>query len=246
MVREPFYYGTTKKLIVGFASCFENIQYVDGFGNTIVVPIHYSPKEKFVEIVQANPDFDNTSFDITLPQMGFELTNIKFAEGRHTNPLSKIHDVDSSHEEYMFNRVPYDFQFSLYIASRRFEDSLKIVEQIVPFFTPELTISINDMEDFSLQTNIPIILNDATFNIDYEGSFNSKRIITWTLDFTVKGYLYSNTRAANRIKQAILELHNEDYDRYFTQYTATVDPITATPSEPHTIVETTQTVLNNV
>lgn len=246
MVRDIFYYGTTKKLIVGFASCFENMKYIDGHGQTILVPIHYSPKEKFVELIQTNPDFDNTNYDITLPQMGFEVTSIKFASNRHLNPLSKIHDVDSHNDEFMFNRVPYDFQFSLYIAARRFEDSLKIVEQIVPFFTPELTITINDKEDFSMQTNVPIILNDATFNIDYEGSFNTKRTITWTLDFTVKGYLYSNVRAAERIKQSIVELHNEDYDRYFTQYTASVEPRTATPSDAHTIVETTETVLNDV
>lgn len=246
MVRDIFYYGTTKKLIVGFASCFENMQYIDGHGQTIEVPIHYSPKEKFVELITTVPDFDNTSYDTTLPLMGFEITSIKFAPERHLNPLSKIHDVSSTRDEYMFNRVPYDYQFSLYIAARRFEDSLKIVEQIIPFFTPELTIAINDKEDFSMQTNVPIVLNDATFNIDYEGSFNTKRTITWTLDFTVKGYLYSNVRAAERIKQSIVELYNTDYDRYFDQYTATVEPRTATPTDPHTIVETSTTVVNNV
>jgi len=246
MVRNIFYYGTTKKIIVGFASCFDDIRYVDGHGQTILVPIHYSPKEKFIELIQANPDFDNTNFDITLPQMGFEITDIKFDSSRHTNPLSKIDDVDStSGEQYMFNRVPYNFEVSLYIAARRFEDSLKIVEQIIPFFTPELTITINDKEDYNLQTNVPIILNDAQFDIDYEGSFNTKRTITWTLNFTVKGFYYSNPRDAKRIKQSIVELHNEDFDRYFTKYTATVDPFEATPSEPHTIVETTETVLND-
>lgn len=242
MARDIFYYGTTKKLIVGFASIFEEVHYIDGHNQNILVPIHYSPKEKFVEAIQANPDFDNTTFDITLPQMGFEITSMKFAADRHLNPLSKIHDVNSSNEEFMFNRVPYDYSISLYVATRRFEDSLKIIEQIVPFFTPELTITLRDKEDFSVESNIPIVLNDVSFNVDYEGSFSTKRTITWTLDFTAKSYLYSNARALSRIKESIINLTNDDFESQFMKYTAEVSPRSANASDPHTIVETTEQV----
>lgn len=245
MARPIFYYGTTKKIIVGFASIFEEVQFVDGHGQTILVPIHYSPKEKFIENIQANPDFDNTNYEMVLPQMGFEVSSMKFAPERHTNPLSKISDVNSTDgEQYMFNRVPYDFEITLYLAARRFEDSLRIIEQIVPFFTPELTITINDKEDYSIQTNVPIVLNDVSFDIDYEGSFSTKRTINWTLNFTAKGYLYSNTRESTRIKKTIMDLHNSDYDSTFERLTSEVNPRYANVGDPHTIIDKKEVITN--
>lgn len=123
--------------------------YENDFGEMIKVPIHYSPKEKFIEMIRVANDFDDGfETQLTLPRFGFELISLDYDGVRMTNPLSRIKDVDDHNAQYMLNRVPYNFSFTLYLATRKFEDSLKIIEQIVPFFTPDLNISIKDKSDF--------------------------------------------------------------------------------------------------
>lgn len=244
MAREVFYYGTTKKIIVAFGTIFDEVRFNDGFGREILVPLHYSPRAKWLETLQSNPDMDQLNIDTILPRMGFELTGLNFAAERHTNPLNRFDDVDGEDDtnQFMFNRVPYDFQFDLNIATLRYEDLLKIVEQIIPFFTPELTVTINDMEEFNNPTNVPIVLNSVSIQTDYEGSMDTRRTVLGVLQFTAKGFLYSNIRKAGRIKKTILELHNQDFNDVFDRFTSEVVPREANKSDPHTILDRVETV----
>lgn len=243
-MRETFYHGSTKKIIVAFATIFDEIHFVDGYGRQTFVPLHYSPRPKYMEQIQNAPDMDQMGFDTVLPRMGFELTGINFAPERHTNPMNQIDDVlnDDDSSIYMFNRVPYDFTFDLFIGTVRFEDGLKIVEQIVPFFTPELTLTIRDKEEFQMENNISIVLNSVGHNIEYEGSNDNRRVIVWTLNFTAKGWLYSNIRASGRIKKTILELHSSDFDRVYERLTSEVVPREANFSDPHEIIDKTEVI----
>jgi len=235
MSREIFYHGTTKTILVCFASVFDDIKIVNGHGDEVPVPLVYSPKEKFIEDLRANADMKETNFDVTLPRMGFEITGINSAPERNTSPMNKLQDPTLP-EKYMLNRTAYDVSIELTIATRFVEDSFRIVEQIIPFFTPELTITIvGDHPDFKMENHIPIVLDSVGLNIDYEGTFDSRRTILWTLGFTVKAFYYSNPRSMKRIKQGILELHNADFDDVFERITSTVVPRTANKTDPHTI-----------
>lgn len=242
-LRSYFYYGTTKKIIVAFASIFNGVVYQTSGGDTIQVPLHYSPKEKFIDEITQNIDLDETTYDTVLPRMGFEITGIRWASNRNLNPLSKIQEISSTtdSEAFMLNRVPYDINFGLYLAVRYFEDSLKIVEQIIPYFTPELTLTINDMENFNLKTNIPITLNTVSYDIQYEGSFDKRRKIVWELGFTAKAYYYSNTREQGRIQEVITNMHNADFDDVFDQLTSTVENLNG----GHVIVDANNEIVNN-
>jgi hypothetical protein len=239
MSRPNFYWQTTKKLIVAFATVFDELEVTDDFGRPYKVPLIFSQKEKFVEAFTTGENMNDTDFDITFPRMGFELSGINFAPERHVNPLNQILDtMDDGEEVLTYNRIPYDLTFDLFIGARKLEDSLKVLESIIPFFTPELTVTIRDREDFQLETNVPIVLNSTALQIDYEGSFDSRRQIMWTLNFTVKGYYYPDRRATNRIKQTILNFGDMDYERIFAKYTSTVNPLDAGPLDQHTIVDT--------
>lgn len=242
MSRPNFYWGTTKKLIVAFATIFDEIEITDDFGRPYKVPLIFSQKEKFVEAFSTGENMNDTDFDITFPRMGFEMEGMNFAPERHLNPLNQMNDeMDDGEEVMTYNRVPYDLQFNLHIGARKLEDSLKILEQIVPFFTPELTVTIKDREDFKLETNVPVVLNSTALQIDYEGSFDTRRTILWTLNFTVKGYYYPDRRATTMIKQTILNFGDADFERIFSKYTSTVTPMTAGPLDPHTIVDVVET-----
>lgn len=221
-----------------FGIIFRDVSFVNDWGQTVTVPIHYSPKEKFITIVQGSTDHDvaqDTSY--TLPRFGFELVDIAYDGMRMLNPMSRMTDTGMDHNKYMLNRVPYTFTFSLYLAVKRFEDSLKIIEQIVPFFTPDLNISIKDKADFGISTDIPVVLNSLSFTIDYQGSFETLRTITWQLNFMVKGYLYSNVREQKRIKETIVNMNDEDFSRVYETFTSEVIPRDAEKIDPHEIID---------
>lgn len=235
---EFFYYSTIKNLIAAFGILFRDVEYVNDWGQSIKVPIHYLPREKFIEITQVSADHDDGyETMVTLPRFGFELTSVDYDSTRMLNPMSRMRDTQDEAHRYMFNRVPYNLAFSLYLATIKFEDSLKIVEQILPFFTPDLNISIKDKEDFDIYTDIPITLNNSGFMIDYMGGFELRRTVQWSFAFTAKAYLYSNVREQKRIKETIVKMTNNDLSLVYETMTSEVLPRSANKNEAHIIKE---------
>lgn len=231
-----FYYQTVKNIIAAFGTIFSDVVYVNDYGQEIMVPLHYAPREKFVEFIQVKSDYDSAlDTDTTLPRFGFELISVDFDSTRMLNPMSRMAHITESESRYMFNRLPYNFAFNLYLATRKFEDSLKIVEQVIPFFTPELNITIRDKEDFNVSTDIPVVLNNTSFTIDYQGSFETRRTVQWDFSFTAKGYLYSNVREQTRIKETIVKMSNQDFNKVYETFISEVEPRQANKTDPHTI-----------
>lgn len=245
MLGKKFYYGTVRKIIIAFGALFNDIEFdrddSSGTWQTVKVPLLYTPKEKFIRRVNevAQPNGDEVWIKETLPRMGFELSQMTYAPERKTNTMDRISNKNGPTPKFMYNRVPYNLNFSLYIATRKFDDSLRIVEQILPYFTPELSVKIIDKEDFDIKTNIPFVLDAVDFVVQDDGSMeDDRRSIVWTLQFTAKCYLYAATTDQTLIKKSIVDISQQEGDGFFEQYMAEVDPITANIDEPHTIVET--------
>lgn len=236
-MRKHFYHQTTRSYIVAFASLFDSIFCNTGGGELTPVPLHYAPKQKFLAILDEDMDKDGTDVETTLPRIAFEMTGMNYAPERHTNPMHQLRNNDPQ-AAGSFNRTSYDFNFAVYVATREFDDSLEIVEQILPMFTPDFTVSVKEkVGSLEIPTNLSIVLNSTSFNIDYEGSFESIRRIEWTLNFTLKGYLYPNVERIERIKKAIVDMHLRSDPVPIITAVARVEPLTAGPSDPHTIVE---------
>lgn len=215
MARPYFYYGSTRSYVIAFATILDGLSFKDGWGNVRVLPVHYSPRQKWLEDLQQNTDLDQMDMDITFPRVAFEFLSMQYDPTRNTNALNKIDNVEATdpvtNETYMLNRQPYNFNVKVYLAAVRFNDLLQMIEQIVPFFTPSLTITLNDTDGLGQVTNIPVNLNSVDYNIDYEGSFDNRRVVTATLDFTLKGYQYSNPRTIPRILNVIVNLTAVQY-----------------------------------
>lgn len=209
------YFQTIKQLITAFGTMFDSFEIITDHNQKITVPIHYSPKEKFISYFQECTDPRELAFETTYPRMGFEMTGLNFAPERKLNSLSRLEPHISDSKKFMYDRVPYDFQFSLYIGTKKFEDSLKIVEQIIPIFTPEFNITIKDFPDMDITTDVPFILNASSFAMDYEGSLDEKRKISWQLDFTAKAFLYSSIRTQERIRLSAMNVTWETMDDAF-------------------------------
>ena len=247
MARPYFYHSTTKKVLVAFATIFDEITIETDHGDLITVPLIFAQKEKFIDDIQKGVEFDmdGLTFDVSFPRIGFELTGMNFAPERHVNPISRFEDETEDGEEItMYNRIPYDITFDVFIGARNIEDSLKVVEQIIPFFNPELTLTIKDKQDFKLETNIPVVLNSTALNIDYQGSLDTRRTIMWTLNFTAKAFYYPDVRESRRIKQTIMNYTETDFEREFTRITSTVLPMTANRDDPH-VIETVRETIND-
>ena len=195
MFGSTFSHDILRKYVILFGTLFNNI-YINRHDNTgktiqtLKVPLSYGPKEKYLARLEGNPDLDN-KIAMTVPRIAFEMTSFQYDSERKLNTLNrKVKD-----NKYQYQPVPYNITFQLSILVKNADDGTKIVEQILPYFTPEWTASVHlipDMEDDPW--DIPIILNSVSSEDTYEGNFETRRAIIWTLDFTLKGYVFGPSK----------------------------------------------------
>jgi len=207
MLGQQFYHETMRKVVVAFGSIFNNIHLVrkDGTGTiiqTMKVPLAYGPKEKF--LVRLREDADLTKqVAVTLPRIGFEIKNLDYDATRKLNRVQKFKKVKGAKADQLdtqYMPVPYNLGFELYVMAKQSEDALQIVEQVLPYFQPDYTVTINDMSDMGIKRDIPLVLNSVSYEDSYEGEFTTRRAIIYTLVFTAKFYLYGPVSSSRVIK----------------------------------------------
>ena len=186
--------NTIRKYVIIFGSLFNSV-YTQTSRNGIIekrrVPISYGPKEKFIQLIIGESGLtDQTHIQMDLPRMGFEMINLQYDPMRRLNKLQKKRKTVNGVELQAYSESPYQFTFGLYVFARSSEHNLQVIEQIVPFFTPEFTITAN-MNDLYQKVDIPIVLGDVNINEDYDGTFDQRRGIVSTLTFNMKGYIYT-------------------------------------------------------
>ena len=204
-----FYNQTTRKYVALFGTIFNQIkiQRRDNNGTlvqSIIVPLSYAPFQKILARLQSDPDLLNSTRPaIVLPRMAFEITNIAYDPSRKIASTMKMRkeakaETDSS-RNFVYSSVPYNIDFSLYIMTKYSEDATQIMEQILPFFTPDWTVTAKMVPDLD-PVDIPIILNSVTNEDLYEGDFIERRSILYTLNFTLKGYYFGPEKQRKVIK----------------------------------------------
>ena len=211
-----FYNEGLRKLTIAFGQLFNNIviQNTSSTGavtKRIRVPLAYAPKEKFIVRLeqQANLQKDR-EVAITLPRLGFEITGLSYDSSRKLNKMNKTIRVKSNEEgkktNFNYTPVPYNINFSLYSFTATAENGLQIIEQILPFFQPEYTVTMNVIPEMQLVRDIPIILNSVNYEDTYNGEFTQRRAVIYTLQFTAKTYLYGPMSNQKVIKQVQADL----------------------------------------
>jgi hypothetical protein len=197
-----------RKLVVGFGNLFDDITLVrynpdNSEAERFVVPIAYSAKELYVQRLESDPYLDK-KVSTTLPRMSFEMNGLQYDATRKQNTNIKNAAATGSGVKSQYNPVPYNFDFSLYLYVRNIEDGTQIIEHILPYFTPDYTIKLNLVPEMGIIKEVPVILNDTSYEVLYEGDrFSETRMIIWTLNFTVKGFIYGQTSAAKQIYASI-------------------------------------------
>ena len=249
MLGQQFYHESIRKVIVAFGTTFNNVQLVrkDNDGNitqTMKVPLAYGPRQKW--LVRLNEDADlSKTVAVTLPRIGFEIQNLSYDPARKLNRVQKFKKVkgdNSNRLDTQYMPVPYNLSIQLYVMAKQSDDALQIVEQILPFFQPDYTLTINDMADMGIKRDVPIILNSVGYEDNYQGDFEARRAIIYTMAFTAKFFLYGPVTSSKVIKTVQVDQYANLPSAAPTReqrYTVTPSPATADADDDFGFNETT-------
>ena len=218
MFGEHFYHKKIRNTVIAFGTIFNNINIkrLDSSGNplqNIKVPLSYSPKEKFLARLDAQQDLsgDDSKVAITLPRMSFEVTGYSYDGGRKLNKNQKITKVttnaDTTKLNSQYTPVPYNVDFSLSVYVANSDDGLQIIEQILPYFQPDYTVTMIESRTMDTKSDIPIVLNNVDYEDSYTGTLTSSRRIIYTLTFTAKVYLYGPVSTSAVIKTVSADMY---------------------------------------
>ncbi len=211
MLGSHFYNQIVRKNIIAFGTLFNNIEMksTDPSDGTVLettkVPLAYGPKQKF--LVRLEENNTNRKVSITLPRLYFEMTGIDYDPSRKTSPVQKYKTViDDNGDEVrvQYVPVPYNLSFELGVIAKSQDDALQITEQILPYFQPSFSVTLNMIPDMNEKKDIAIVLNNVSYEDQWDDSFYERRYIIYTLSFTMKSYLYGPYNKSDIIKKAII------------------------------------------
>ena len=194
MLGTYFYHEILRKTVIGFGTLFNNIniRHKDASGtnfNVMKVPLAYGPMQKFLARIQQQPDLER-EIAITLPRISFEMQGLQYDPSRKTGIAQTFLAKNGTTARKVYMPVPYNIGFELSIMSKLSDDALQILEQIIPYFQPSFNITVNLIDSIGEKKDIPIVLESINYSDQYEGGFDTRRIIVYTLAFTAKTYLF--------------------------------------------------------
>lgn len=213
-----FYNETTRKYVALFGTIFNQLKITrkDNAGTTsqsMIVPLSYAPFQKVLARLNQDPDLLNSRTQaIRLPRMSFEISSITYDPSRKIASTMKMRKDAKAESEnsrnFIYASVPYNIDFQLYIMTKYQEDATQLMEQILPFFTPDWTVSAKMIPDLD-PIDIPVILNSITTEDLYENDFETRQSILYTLSFTIKGFYFGPEKKRKVIKFIEADMHSQ-------------------------------------
>ena len=217
MFGHQYYNQVIRRYVVMFGTLFNDIivQRFNKAGQRIQalkVPIAYGPKEKFLVRITQDPELTNQS-QVSLPRMGFEMTGMSYMpERKLSSTQRRVNTVGTTGSnnsiKTVYTPVPYDFNFSLSVFVKNADDGVQILEQILPFFTPEWTTTLKIIPEMNIKHDVPTVLQSVTTEDAYDGDFETRRSLIYNLDFLVKGYIYGPVKKSGIIKRTMVDFIN--------------------------------------
>ena len=196
---EYFYNEILRKTIIGFGTLFNDLT-IKQENSVVKVPLAYGPVQKFLARLEQAPNLSQ-AVQISLPRMSFEFIGLTYDPARKVTTTQQITVKDPSGGtdiKKVYTPVPYNMQFELNIMTKLNDDALQIVEQILPYFQPSYNLTVNLVSEINEKKDVPIVLENVSFQDDYEGDYTSRRVLMYTLRFTAKTYLFGPVAAATK------------------------------------------------
>ena len=228
-----FYNESMRRMTIAFGQLFNKIKVKrkDSEGDIVqsmAVPLAYAPKEKFLVRLDQQPNLNEREMAITLPRMSFEISGIQYDASRKLNRIQKFKTVKAGEDgkvmTYNYMPVPYNISYNLNVFTATAEAGLQIVEQILPFFQPVYTVTVNAIPSMDIKRDVPIILNSVNYDDSYSGDFTSRRAVIYTLGFTAKTYLFGPATTQKVIKEVQSDLHTNSNGDESREVRITITP----------------------
>ena len=243
-----FYHQRLRKSEAAFGSLFNNLYVIrqNSSGNVISqvkVPLAYAPREKYLERIRAQQNLDtDQSIALKLPRMSFEITSLQYDSTRMVAKTNKFSAYDTdTNKKVFYAGVPYNVFFSLNIYADTQDDALQIVEQIIPYFSPQYSLSLKPFASYpNIKEDVPITIVGSTFSDDFEGAVESRRTITYTLDFEMKTMFYGPIGDSKIIREIQTNFYlMGDSDGRVSKYTIVPNPSDVDPDSDYGFTITT-------
>ena len=251
MLTTHFYHERIRKSVAMFGSLFNNIYVIrkdstDKVISQARVPLTYAPKTSFLDRLRENPDLDtDTQVAIKLPRMSFEIISFQYDSQRQLQKTNNINrGTSSTSRDKIYAFTPYIIGFQLNVYTKTQDDALQIIEQIIPYFGPQYTLTIKPFADYTdIKEDVPITVNVISYIDAYEGSLDNRRLIQYTLDFQMNANFYGSVTESSIIRKSIVDLYagrtDIDSDGAFDLYSpstrieVTPNPLDASPDSDY-------------
>jgi hypothetical protein len=239
MLDQRFYWGTIRKAIIAFGNMFNNINVErrDADGNIVQilkVPLSYSGKSKALARIQQRPNVDDRNVQIIVPRMAFEMSALNYDFNRKISPIQQNRAVNanSNNLNSQYAPTPYNINVQLYVYVKNQDDGLQIVEQILPYFNPDYNLTIKSIPQLNIKNDLPILLDTVSFEDNYEGDFDDRRTIIWTLSFTMKLNFYGPVNKQGVIRKVVASTYSDTaLSKKINTITTTPNPLSANPGD---------------
>ena len=241
MLGQYFYNESLRKTIIAFGSLFNDIYITrkNSAGTdvqSLKVPLAYGPKQKFMVRLDADPNLDQ-KVALTLPRIGFEIAGFDYDPSRKLNRIIKRKKVANTEDKKLkqmstqHSPVPYNLNFEMFVMTKNSDDGIQIVEQILPFFQPEYTVTIKEVPEMDVVRDVPIVLNSIGYEDTYTGSFTERRAIIYTFSFVAKAYVYGPVTTAKPITKADATVYADLQDKAPPRVAKVTQQAVGTPDE---------------
>lgn len=245
MFGQYFYNQHLRKAVAIFGTLFNNINTVkrDQAGNVLSnskVPLAYGPKQKFLARLREEPDLLAPEVAIRLPRMSFEITSVSYDTQAKVSKNIKLQTPSPRGASTIYTGAPYVLGMQLNIIGKTQDEVLQITEQILPYFNPEYIVTVREIPEINLTRDIPITLQSVTMSDDYEGEFETRRSLIYTLDFNMKISFFGPVQKdVGVIKDSTVNFRDYDNSKKISAVNTQVVPLGANADDPHTIQQTT-------
>jgi hypothetical protein len=243
MFNNYFYHSHIRKTVAVFGTLFNSISVhrKDAAGNlvnAVKVPLSYGPKQKFLTRLFEEPDLNAPEVALRLPRMSFEITGIQYDTSVKLNKINTVSLPNVHGQSTVYTPVPYILNFQLTVYSKTQDDALQIVEQILPYFNPEYTVTINEVPQLGIKRDLPVVLQSVSYSDDYEGDFATRRVLQYVLDFSMKTYFYGpidqKTAIIKDVKTNIKDVNTQST---LADVRVIVSPLGASSTDTYTVDE---------
>lgn len=244
MFGQYFYNQHLRKSVAIFGTLFNNINIVkrDAQGNILSnqkVPLAYGPKQKFLARLLEEPDLLAPEVALRLPRMSFEITSISYDTQAKVNKNIKLQTPSVHGVNTIYTGAPYTLGMQLNIIGKTQDEVLQITEQILPYFNPEYIVTVKEIPEINLVRDIPILLQSVTMSDDYEGEFEQRRTLIYTLDFTMKIQFFGPVQKdIGVIKDATANARDLDSNAKISTVNVQVSPLAANAEDTYSIIQT--------